>query len=150
MDGSQDRPAFERGTGFLLARLGTLTQRSWSAFLSEVGLTQSQYAVLYVLAERGELGQRRLAKLATIEPRNVVHVVNVLASTGLLERAVDPADRRRRNVTITPDGAALMDLLALRLRHETTKFFVAITEDEYVTLNELLLRLLVSHIDEVV
>lgn len=141
-----DRPAFERGTGFLLARLGSLAQRSWSVFLSEIGLTQSQYALLCVLVEHGELVQRRLAEFATIEPRNVGYVVDELESAGLVERAVDPTDHRRRHVRITHAGVALMRSLETRLRVEQSEFLGALTDDERAHLNALLQRVLTSHV----
>jgi DNA-binding MarR family transcriptional regulator len=145
MDLDQNRPAFERGTGFLLARLGTLALRSWSAFLGEVGLTQSRYAVLYALAEFGATGQRRLAERATMEPGNVGYVIDELVSAGLVERAVDPAHRRRRRISITDDGATLMASLQTRLRGEQIDFLSALTDEERVQLNALLRRLWTSH-----
>lgn len=143
--GSLDRPAFERGTGFLLARLGTLAQRSWTAFLSEIELTQSQYALLYVLVEYRELVQRRLAELATIEPRNVGYVIDELESARLVERAVDSTDRRRRIVRITRAGVTLMSSLETRLQLEQGEFLSPLSDDERHQLNALLQRILTSH-----
>src|SRR5690348_5415899 len=82
----EEGPTYERGTGFLLARLGSLAARSWAAFLTGHDLTQAQYTVLVTLREQGPVGQRRLAELIAVDARNIVLVLDSLAARGLVER----------------------------------------------------------------
>src|SRR4051794_10776559 len=109
---STSRPAFERGTGFLLSRLGSLASRSWAAFLDGHELTLTQYVTLVVLDEYGPSGQQRLAQLVVVDPRNLVAVLDALTARGLVERMADPEDGRRRVVTLTRRGRALVARLA--------------------------------------
>jgi|SRR5664280_460198 DNA-binding MarR family transcriptional regulator len=141
MDDALTLPEFERGTGFLLARLGSLAARSWQAFLAERDLTQIQYATLMVVAERGSLGQLRLAQLAAVDARNLVAVLDGLAQRDLIVRETDTADRRRRNVRLTSTGVALIRELATESAAARDQFLETLTVRDRRQLNVLLQRL---------
>lgn len=137
---------YERGTGFLLARMGSLTARSWTAFLAAHDLTQGQYTVLVTLNERGPLGQRRLAELVAVDARNIVAVLDSLARRGLIERQPDETDRRRRLVALTEAGATLVQELADKAAQEQEEFLKPLGRDERADLNRLLRRLYEAHV----
>jgi MarR family transcriptional regulator, lower aerobic nicotinate degradation pathway regulator len=139
------RPGFESGTGFLLARLGSLATRSWQAFLAGHGLTQTQYATIMVLAERGPLGQHRLARILAVDARNLVAVLDRLAERDLVARATDPADRRRRNVRLTGPGAALAQALEAAAAVARDDFLRALSPQQRGQLNLLLESLYEAH-----
>ncbi|WP_369184421.1 MarR family winged helix-turn-helix transcriptional regulator [Streptomyces sp. Y1] len=142
------RPAFERGTGFLLARLGSLTTRSWTAFLGEHRLTQSQYAALVALQQHGPAGQRRLAELVAVDARNLVPVLDQLAARHLVERRPHETDRRRRVVTLTEEGRALVAAVAAAAGAEQDRFLSALDAPDREHLNRLLRRLYEAHVDQ--
>jgi DNA-binding MarR family transcriptional regulator len=146
MDGSGDRPAFERGTGFLLGRLGSLASRSWTTFLTAHGLTQSQYSVLVVLKEQGPMGQQQLARLVAVDARNTVPVLDTLAAKGLIKRQPDPADGRRRTIILTADGTTLADTIAAVAASGQDDFLGALDDHDREHLNDLLQRLYNAHV----
>lgn len=142
---ADQRPEFEHGTGFLLARLGSLAARSWQAFLAERGITQIQYATLMVLAECGSLGQMRLAQLVAVDARNLVAVLDRLAERGLIVRETDMADRRRRKVRLTAGGAALVHELARDAGRTRDQFLGVLSGAQREQLNVLLQHLYEAH-----
>ncbi|GLX97333.1 MarR family transcriptional regulator [Herbidospora sp. NEAU-GS84] len=146
MSGDNERAAYERGTGFLLARLGSLTARSWTAFLAEHRLTQAQYTVLVALYQHGPVGQRRLAELVAMDARNIVLVLDTLAAGCLIERRPEDTDRRRRTVTLTGKGNALLATVADAAATEQDRFLHALNATDRERLNHLLQRLYDSHI----
>lgn len=96
--------AFEGGTAFLLARAGAAARRSWARMLTERRLTPHHHGVLMALAELGPTGQQQLSDVIGVDPRNAVPVIDVLVERSLLVRDIDPADRRRRVLALTPTG----------------------------------------------
>jgi DNA-binding MarR family transcriptional regulator len=62
------------------------------------------YAVLATLDEFGAASQAELSARTGIYRSDLVAVINELAKRGLVERAPDPADRRRNVVTLTAPG----------------------------------------------
>jgi DNA-binding MarR family transcriptional regulator len=104
--------------GHLLRRA---QQISVSIFYDEMGseLTPVQYAILSRLAEHPGIDQVSLAGLAAIDTSTGATVCARLEEKGLLERKVIPHNRRQRALTITAEGARLLDALepgAQRLR----------------------------------
>jgi DNA-binding MarR family transcriptional regulator len=145
---ASEQPKFERGTGFLLSRLGSLAGRSWQSFLADRGLTQMQYAILMVLAERGSLGQLRVAQLLAVDARNLVSVLDQLAARGLLVRAIDADDRRRRTVCLTATGGALVQDLAGDAARTRDQFLGILSARQRKQLNALLQQLYQAHAHE--
>ncbi|MFI9786570.1 MarR family winged helix-turn-helix transcriptional regulator [Kitasatospora sp. NPDC051984] len=145
---NDDRPGYERGTGFLLARLGSLTARSWTAFLGEHRLTQAQYGVLVALGQHGPVGQGRLAELVAVDARNLVSVLDGLTGRHLVERRPHDTDGRRRVVALTAEGRALVDGLAAAAATEQDRFLAALPATDRARLNRLLQRLYAAHLSQ--
>jgi DNA-binding MarR family transcriptional regulator len=82
------------------------------------GLGVSEFDVLITLFNGAERGVRMtdLAKAIMLSPAGLTHMVTRLERDRLVERAVDPADRRSFLVRLTPDGRARLD--AARVTHD--------------------------------
>ena len=96
--------AFQMRTGYLLGTVGSIAYQRWAEVLAELEVIPTQAKVLMALGEAGPLGQQRLAELVGVDPRNAVAVVESLVGAGLVSRAVDPSDRRRRVLALTAPG----------------------------------------------
>jgi len=81
------------------------------------GLGVSEFDVLITLFNGAERGVRMtdLAKAIMLSPAGLTHMVTRLERDRLVERAVDPADRRSFLVRLTPGGRARLD--AARVTH---------------------------------
>jgi DNA-binding MarR family transcriptional regulator len=81
---------------------------------AEHGLTGAQLAMLRIVAGTGPAGSGAVT-LAGLRERLVMHpatlgqLVDRLAAKGLVSLGRDPADARRRLVTVTPAGAELLE-----------------------------------------
>lgn len=89
---------------WLMARaargLGVLTERT----LKEHDVGSRGYVLLAVLAEHEQLSQLALGRAAAFDKSTVVRIVDELEEAGLVVRTADVADRRIRNVSLTPAG----------------------------------------------
>jgi DNA-binding MarR family transcriptional regulator len=72
-------------------------------------LSFSQYAVLRVLADRGEHSAGELAVAADLTPASITKMLDGLSKANLLERVRDEKDRRRVGVRITDEGCAAFE-----------------------------------------
>ena len=68
------------------------------------GLSAAQIFVLEQLGEAGRLSMNELASRTMTDRSSVADVVDRLSDQGFVGRDVDPADRRRASVRITPAG----------------------------------------------
>jgi len=85
--------------------------------LKEHGLTMPQWSVLTILhltpAEHIPLG--RIAQALEVHGTTITNAVDRLADLGLVERAVDPADRRSVRALLTADGTQRAETIMRRL-----------------------------------
>lgn len=106
-------PTLTALTIYLLSRTGKAARGAMATQLAEDGLRLWHMAVLAALADFGPHAQRDLAARLSVDPSDMVKVVDDLAGAGYAVRTRDPVDRRRVRVSLTPEGGkALADLTA--------------------------------------
>jgi len=76
---------------------------------SATGLSPSQHSALAVIHHHGPLTLGELAEQERVAPPTISKVVAKLEADGLVERQVDPSDRRVSLVQVTKAGAQLHD-----------------------------------------
>ena len=101
----------------MLAAHATLIRQLDGQLRAAHGLGVSEFDVLITLFNGAERGVRMtdLAKAIMLSPAGLTHMVTRLERDGLVERAVDPADRRSFLVRLTPGGRERLD--AARVTH---------------------------------
>ena len=110
-DGSLDH-LYQR-PGFLLRRAH---QISAALFLEEVagsGITTTQYGAMVALRARGSLDQIGIATLVGIDRSTTALVVSKLEESGYIERHDDKIDKRRKVITLSRSGHAVLDQVSL-------------------------------------
>jgi len=76
--------------------------------LRERGLEMWDYAVLDQLAQGPAPSQGELAAAVGRDPTRLIPILDRLEQKGLLQRIVDPADRRSRKVVLSARGRKLL------------------------------------------
>ena len=95
---------------------------------------------LRLLSEQGPVGQQGLAEALSLDPSNVVGLLNELEERALVTRRRDPADRRRHIVELSEKGADELALAATRFGLIEDELFSALSTEERRTLHRLLSR----------
>ncbi|MCX5072398.1 MarR family transcriptional regulator [Streptomyces sp. NBC_00513] len=72
------------------------------------GISLSQMSVLKRLDRLGPCTASELARAEKIRPQSVIATVNSLQAEGLVVRTPHPTDGRRRPISLTPEGRALV------------------------------------------
>lgn len=132
----------------LLDHLARLGRRAAESSLEPSGLRPRHFFALRMLHEHGPAGQQSLAEILSLDPSNVVGLLNELEERGLITRRRDPADRRRHIVELSAGGEHELNLTRSRLSRAEDDVLRALTSQERVTLHELLLRAAAGHLPE--
>jgi DNA-binding MarR family transcriptional regulator len=103
-------------------------------------LRPRQLVALNLLHEHGPLSQQALGEALTLDPSNVVGLLNELEERGLITRQRDPADRRRHIVSLSPAGQAELATTGGQLTAIEDDVLKALSPAERATLYELLQR----------
>jgi MarR family transcriptional regulator for hemolysin len=73
-----------------------------------ISLTLPQCKALVRLESNEGVSQARLAELADVDPMTMVRILDRMEAEGLLERRLDPADRRARCLYLTAKARPLL------------------------------------------
>ncbi|MET0429723.1 MAG: MarR family transcriptional regulator [Microvirga sp.] len=82
--------------------------RRFDEALRPLGLTNGQFSLLMSLNRPDPAGMGGVAALLAMDRTTLTAALKPLARRGLVAVAPDPADRRGRLLTLTPDGKSLL------------------------------------------
>lgn len=92
---------------FLTARTRALGSTRANALLEPLDLKVRSYSVLSLACSELAPTQRELAEFLSLDPSQIVPLVDQLEARGLVERRADPQDRRSKVINATPAGKEL-------------------------------------------
>ena len=124
----------------LLEHLARAGRRAAEGFLEPSGLRPRHVVALTLLDDHGPAGQQGLAEALSLDPSNVVGLLNELEERGLITRRRDPADRRRHIVEVSSDGRRQLRSIQRLLARVEDDVLHALSPDERATLHGLLVR----------
>ena len=119
-----------------LARVGRRAADSCGS----VCLRPRHLIALRLLCERGPLTQHALGAALSLDPSNVVGLLNGLEERDLITRRRDPADRRRHIVELSDSGSAELQRAYREFGAVEDDLFKMLTREERATLYSLLSR----------
>ncbi|MEV6149578.1 MarR family winged helix-turn-helix transcriptional regulator [Nonomuraea sp. NPDC052129] len=137
----ESAPARLRGKpSWLISKTSLHAQRLIGEVLTPVDARGHHFAILAALEEFGPASQIALGQRCGIDRSDTHATVNELADQGLVERAPDPADRRRNIITLTPAGRRRLEELDSILAGVQEELLRPLSEAERTQLLELLRR----------
>jgi len=111
--------------------------------LKEFGITEPQFNVLRILHGRKGLPitvqeiQERMVQRTS----NVTRIVDKLLDKGFVDRRECPMNRRKMDVTITPEGVNMLAILGKRVYQFHGPMAQNLTEDDAQTISKLIIKL---------
>lgn len=97
--------------GFLVRRLNQIHYAMFFEECKEENVTPVQYGILTVLAANPWLDQTAIGYEVGLDRTTSADVIKRLEEKGLLERRINPMDRRSRQAAVTPEGLRVMAML---------------------------------------
>jgi DNA-binding MarR family transcriptional regulator len=123
----------------LLHRLTRRLRREQAEQLAPLGLTPAQERALRVMTRSEQpLRMTELAGQLGIVPRSLTRVIDTLEEAGLVQREIDPRNRRAILLHLTDRGKAVRDDMREARRRAAEDLFAPLTADDRKTLAKLL------------
>ncbi|MBL1103320.1 MarR family transcriptional regulator [Streptomyces sp. 5-8] len=101
-------PAIRSLPSWLLGRAAARGRALVADALAAEGLKMWHYVVLSAVRDLAPVAQADLARAVSLDPKDVVGILNDLQSAGLVDRTPDPRDRRKNAVTLAGEGGLLL------------------------------------------
>jgi len=127
-----------RRPGFMIRRVHQIAVALFIEETGKLGVTNSQYGILFVLKKRPGIDQISVANLLGLDRSTTGMVLKKLEQDGLVARSVGAHDRRRHSLQLTKSGERLLSQLAEPARKAQARVLSAFTPRE----QELFLQLL--------
>ena len=128
----------------LIEHLARVARRAYDTCQVQSCLRPRHLIALSLLHERGALSQQALGEALTLDPSNVVGLLNELEERGLVVRQRDPVDRRRHIVSLSEAGASELAATGVQLTGIEEDLLKALSLAERATLRDLLARVVGS------
>jgi MarR family transcriptional regulator, lower aerobic nicotinate degradation pathway regulator len=135
-------PSRQKIMGFVLNKAAETFNRQMDAVTSVYGLTIKQYGILGLLQTEGPQAQIVLSEKVGLDRTSVMTTIDRLEGRGLVERQLDPNDRRKHSVTLTETGRQLLQMGSAQLRATEEKFLEVLSADEQKQLHQMLIKLI--------
>lgn len=132
--------------GFMIRRAHQITISVFQAHAGELGLTNTQFGVLYILKRYPSIDQVTLAKLLRLDRSTTGTVVATLESRGFVARDIGESDRRRRVLELTREGETMLHQVQQKSSGTSGTLLAALNAEERAVFLALLGRV-VSHFE---
>ncbi len=145
-----DRPIDVVSGIFMLARelrreIGDLmASEQWA---TDAGFRPPCLGVMAVVAKRAPVSQREISDHLGLDASDVVGVLDILETAGMVERRRDPDDRRRHAVVLTEAGEQASRRLSVLRSQVEARVFAGLDPEERRQLADLLERTLSARTD---
>ncbi|GIH22254.1 hypothetical protein Aph01nite_05640 [Acrocarpospora phusangensis] len=111
---------------------------SVSPLLGELPHTTRGYQILSAVVHGDQPTQAALAAHLSIDRTVMTYLIDDLAKAGLVERQLNPADRRARKIVVTELGARTLADLEDRVREAEETLLAGLDEERRATFRDLL------------
>ncbi|CAH0352290.1 Transcriptional regulator SlyA [Sphingobium sp. CECT 9361] len=134
--------------GFYVNDIGRLMRKRFDGAAKQLGVTGSQWRVLFMLHRTPGINQGQIAERLEVEPITTCRMIDRLEQAGLVERRRDPTDRRAWQIFLTDAADPLLTQLGLVAEDMRSQSLQGFSIREVEQLQEMLDRLRNNLIDD--
>lgn len=127
--------------GYHLRRASGAFAADFSLAVEGTGMRQVLIGILAVVSGSPGINQGAVGRVLGIKRANMVSLINELVDAGLLDREVDPGDRRAFSLNLSAAGRAMLANCLARIEAHEKKMLAGFTDAERATLLDLLGRI---------
>jgi DNA-binding MarR family transcriptional regulator len=140
-----DSVPVRRAAAPLVRRLQQICVSMVADALAGAELVQLEFAVLVFIDNAPGIDQRTLAEAMGIDRNNTSVIVERLEARGLVERDINAADRRARQLSLTPAGKNLWRKFFPQARAANNRILAPLQPAERKLFINMLVRLVEAH-----
>ena len=127
--------------GFHIRLAHGAVYRHFSETFANLGLTQKQVSVMWLIEAFPQIAQTDLAERLQMDRATTMAIVNRLQSRELLTRGKSQTDKRKQILTLTATGRETLANAKLAIAQHESWLNARFTDEERETLRSLLMRI---------
>jgi DNA-binding MarR family transcriptional regulator len=141
VDGDDDVGEIGSIVGFHLRLAHGAVYRHFTETFADLGLTQKQVSILWLIDDHPEIAQTDLARLMRMDRATTMAIVNRLQARDLLVRGKSALDGRKQTLQLTKDGEAILSDAKTAIAEHEAWLKARFSAAEVAKLIELLARI---------
>lgn len=141
VEGDEDIGAIRDIVGFHIRLAHGAVYRHFCESFADLGLTQKQVSVLWLIDDHPGIAQAGLAQRMRMDRATTMAIVNRLQARALLVRGASLADRRKQELTLTDAGRVMLGRAKEAIAEHERWLKARFTEKEVAQLIEMLSRI---------
>ena len=132
--------------GFYITQIKQLQDRIFEKLLLENGIeiNGGQGRILFVLWKKNHLTMSEISRETSLAKNTVSIVVNGMVNKGILERRINPDNRRQTIVSLTEYAKSLQEKYGVVSQQMNTLFYQGFSQKEQEEFENYLARILVT------
>ncbi|MGW4869212.1 MarR family winged helix-turn-helix transcriptional regulator [Streptomyces chartreusis] len=134
-------PAIRSLPSWLLGRAAARGRALVAEALAAEGMKMWHHVVLSAVRDLAPVAQADLGRSVRLDPKDLVGILNDLQSAGLVVREPDPKDRRKNAVSLTDEGARLLERCEKAAREANDMLLAPLSSAERDRFTDLLIRI---------
>lgn len=131
----------DRNYGFLLHDVTRMMRRTTLQRIAGLGLTDAQARALVFIARNEGTNQVLLADMLEIQPITLARTIDKLQEAGLVERRMDPNDRRAFLLYLTDKASPILGEVWKQGQKTKTEALIGFSDEEKEALLSMLSRM---------
>jgi DNA-binding MarR family transcriptional regulator len=135
-------PGLRDWPGFQVFKAGWWVLRRIEDELPRVGLRGKHFLVLTMLGADETLSQQQMATYMSLDPTQMVALIDELEEADLVRRSPDPKDRRRHALSLTSEGRSVLKKAKAIVDEIDEEIFAPLNSSERGRLSELVEQLM--------
>jgi len=132
-EGSPSLQELYRRPGFLIRRAQQIAVSLFLEETGELGITNTQYGILFVIKRHPGIDQISVSKLLGLDRSTTGMVLGKLEEAGFVGRSLGLQDRRKRSLALTEAGVEMLARLAAPARRAQSRLLSAFSPEERET-----------------
>ncbi len=96
----------------------------------DLNVSHQQFEVIVLLDEEGTLQVAEIGRRLQIAKAQMTQVMDKLSDLGLIERKINPSDRRAINISLSPRGRTVLEANKVRLRNAVKETMSALSDED--------------------
>jgi DNA-binding MarR family transcriptional regulator len=134
-------PAIRSLPSWLLGRAAARGRALVAEALAAEGMKMWHHVILSAVRDLAPVAQADLGRSVGLDPKDLVGVLNDLQSAGHVVRTPDPRDRRKNAVSLTDEGARLLERCEDAARAANDDLLAPLSAAERDQFTDLLIRI---------
>lgn len=140
--------SLENSAGFLLNRAARIIRERVTEALEPLGMSPQEMGLLKIIDAEGPNTQQALCTRHNVDRTTMVQLIDHLEERQLVMRQPSASDRRANLIYLTPRGRKTLSKTNRLAKKEQEKFLEPLSEPEWESLRQHLVKLLEFHMQK--